>query len=59
MSKSRHRVLIRSRVPKSLAETLRAIAEARGETLARLIEQVLVAAVEASKRHGDEKEQTC
>lgn len=49
MSKSRHRVVIRSRVPKSLAETLRAIADARGETLARLIEQVLVAAVEASK----------
>ena len=50
MSKSRHRVVIRSRVPKSLAETLRAIAEARGETLARLIEQVLVAAVDASKK---------
>ena len=53
MSKSRHRVVIRSRVPKSLAETLRAIAEARGETLARLIEQVLVAAVEASKKQAE------
>lgn len=53
MSKSRHRVVIRSRVPKSLAETLRAIAEARGETLARLIEQVLVAAVEASKNPAE------
>ena len=53
MSKSRHRVVIRSRVPEALAETLRAIAEARGETLARLIEQVLVAAVEASKKPAE------
>ena len=53
MSKSRHRVVIRSRVPEALAETLRAIAEARGETLARLIEQVLVAAVEASKNPAE------
>lgn len=50
MSKSRTRTVIRARVPKATAETLRAIAEHRGETVAKLIEFAVQALIEVAKK---------
>lgn len=53
------RVVIRARVPKATAETLRAIAEAQGMTLARLIEMAVQTVIEVAKKPNQSEEQSC
>ena len=53
------RTVIRARVPKATAETLRAIAEHRGETVAKLIEFAVQALIEVAKKPTEEKEIPC
>ena len=50
MSKRRNHVVIRSRVRAETAHTLRAIAEAEGVTMAKLIEMAVLAVIEVAKK---------
>lgn len=59
MSRGGKRVVLKSRVPAATAETLRAIAEHRGETVAKLMERAVQEFIEQAKKPVEGKEQSC